>query len=64
MGGLSGIDLAILVGYLLAVVILGARLGRGARSPADYMLGGRDLPWWVILASIVATETSNEQSKP
>jgi len=33
-------------------------VGRGARDAADYMLGGRDLPWWLILCSIVATETS------
>lgn len=55
---LSPIDLGLLIVYLAAVVVLGARLGRGARSPTDYMLGGRDLPWWLILASIVATETS------
>lgn len=55
---LGAVDLALLVGYLAATVALGARLGRGTRSPSDYMLGGRDLPWWLILASIVATETS------
>ncbi len=40
------------------MVALGLWIGRGARSVADYMVGNRDLPWWVILFSIVATETS------
>jgi Na+/proline symporter len=39
-------------------VALGTWIGRGAPDPADYMVGGRDLPWWLIMISIVATETS------
>jgi len=54
----SPIDLAILLAYLAAVVAFGAWVGRGARDLADYAVGGRDLPWWLILVSIVATETS------
>ena len=54
----GSLDLGILFLYLGGVVVLGTWIGRKARSAADYMLGGRDLPWWVILASIVATETS------
>ncbi len=52
------VDLGILLVYLAGVVALGLWIGRGARSVADYMVAGRDLPWWVILFSIVATETS------
>jgi SSS family transporter len=33
-------------------------MGRGQKGLSDYLLGGRDLPWWAILGSIVATETS------
>lgn len=33
-------------------------MGRGQRSTVDYFLGGRSLPWWAVLLSIVATETS------
>jgi SSS family transporter len=43
---------------MAGVVALGSWVGRGARSVADFMLGGRDLPWWLILFSIIATETS------
>ena len=52
------IDTAILVAYLLGVVLLGVWLGRGQRNVAGYLVGGRSLPWWGLLLSIVATETS------
>lgn len=51
-------DLAILAAYLAGVVALGVAVGRGHRSFADYIVGGRSRPWWLILFSIVATETS------
>lgn len=44
--------------YLVAVVSLGIWLGRRQRGASDYFLGRRDLPWWAVLLSIVATETS------
>ncbi|WP_420637392.1 sodium:solute symporter [Candidatus Palauibacter sp.] len=33
-------------------------MGRGARGGEEYFLGRRDLPWLVVLLSVVATETS------
>ena len=54
----GAVDLVILLAYMAGVVALGTWVGRVTRSAADFMLGGRDLPWWVILFSIVATETS------
>lgn len=55
---IGGIDLAVLLAYLTAVVAIGLWFGRKRQSLADYLLAGRDLPWWAILGSIVATETS------
>jgi solute:Na+ symporter, SSS family len=55
---ISSIDVAVLIAYLAGVTTLGLWLGRGQRNIADYLLGGRDLPWWGVLLSIVATETS------
>ncbi|MBX3461609.1 MAG: sodium:solute symporter [Planctomycetes bacterium] len=52
------LDLAIVIAYLVGMVALGVWLGRGQRTAKDYLLGGRDLPWWALLVSIVATETS------
>ncbi len=55
---IHSIDLAILVAYLLGVTLFGIWLGRGQKDVAAYLLGDRNLPWWAVLFSIVATETS------
>ncbi len=54
----GALDLAILVAYMAGMVLLGSWLGRGARDVAEYAVGGRDQSWWLILFSIIATETS------
>ena len=54
----GALDLGVLLAYMAGVVFLGMWVGRATRTAADFMVGGRDLPWWVILFSIVATETS------
>lgn len=52
------IDLLVIVLYLAGVVWLGARLSRRQHGIRDYFLTGRRTPWWALLGSIVATETS------
>ena len=52
------IDAAIVIVYLLAVLAFGLWVGRGQKTSSDYFLGGRSMPWGVLLLSIVATETS------
>ncbi|MCA9179034.1 MAG: sodium:solute symporter [Planctomycetales bacterium] len=52
------VDLGIVVAYVCGIVMLGIWVGRGQRDLNSYLLGSRDLPWWAILGSIVATETS------
>jgi SSS family transporter len=44
--------------YLAGINLLGAWLGRGQRDANDYFLGRHAMPWWAVMASIVATETS------
>ena len=56
--GIHPVDLTIVVIYLLAVIGFGVWVGRGQRDISDYLLGDRNLPWAVVLLSIVATETS------
>ncbi len=51
-------DWAVIVIYLGAMIALGVWFGRDQHTTRDYFLGGRDIPWWGIGASIVATETS------
>jgi SSS family solute:Na+ symporter len=52
------IDCAILVLYLVGITLFGPRFRRGQQNLRDYFLGGRSAPWWAIMCSIVATETS------
>jgi SSS family transporter len=54
----GSIDLGILAVYLVGVVLLGLWIGRKSDSVSDFVVGGRSRPWWLILFSIVATETS------
>lgn len=37
---------------------IGLYMGRRERSLHDYALGGRNVPWWAVMASIIAAETS------
>lgn len=55
---IHAVDATIVVVYMLVMIVLGVYLGRGQRDLKGYLLGGRDLPWYAILGSIVATETS------
>jgi len=54
----KSLDLAIIFGYLVGIVLLGAFFARKQETTRDYFLGDRTVPWWAIAASIVATETS------
>lgn len=51
-------DWLVILVYLGAMIALGVWFGRDQQNTRDYFLGGRDIPWWGIGASIVATETS------
>ena len=52
------LDLTILVTYMLATIGVGAWFSRSHRSVQDYFVSGHQVPWWAIMGSIVATETS------
>ncbi len=55
---LAAIDVAIVVLYVLGTVLLGAWFSRRQRTLKTYFVGDRNVSWWLILISIVATETS------
>src|SRR5919112_241746 len=55
---MRSLDLVIIFGYLVGITLFGVWFSRKQRTTRDYFLGGRDVPWWAIAASIVATETS------
>jgi SSS family solute:Na+ symporter len=52
------IDVGVISAYFVAVVGAGLLLAGRQRDAGDYFLGRRGLPWWAIMLSIVATETS------
>ena len=52
------IDYLVLVAYLLGVAYFGLKVSGKQNSTKDYFLGGDGIPWWAILFSVVATETS------
>ncbi len=55
---LTPLDIVVLVAYLGGVIGLGTWMGRSQNSARDYFLAGHDVPWWAIMLSVVATETS------
>lgn len=55
---LTVLDYSVIVVYLVAVVVFGIKVSGTQRSTSDYFLGGRNLPWWAVCFSVVATETS------
>lgn len=55
---LTVLDYTIIVVYVIGVAWLGLQLAGRQVSTDDYFLGGRNLPWWVVCFSTVATETS------
>jgi len=54
----STADWFVIVIYLMGVIAFGVWLGRGQKSARDYFLGSRNISWWGVSLSIVATETS------
>jgi len=56
--GFSPLDYAFLAAYLIGSTALGLYFSRMQRDVRDYFLGGRNLPWYAVCFSIVATETS------
>src|SRR5438132_9551805 len=55
---ISAVDVVIVVGYVLGTILLGFWLGRRQKSLRTYFVGDRNVSWWLVLISIVATETS------
>jgi SSS family solute:Na+ symporter len=52
------IDALIVAIYFVVIVRIGLRAGRNTGKLEDFTVGGRSIPWWAALASIIAAETS------
>lgn len=53
-----GFDLVIIGIYFAIIIGIGWHFSRRNKSVADFALGGRSIPWWAVLASILASEIS------
>ncbi len=58
MRGLNALDFLVIVAYLVGVTLLGIWVGRRQRDANDYFIADRAIPWWAVMFSIVASETS------
>src|SRR5262245_56044433 len=58
MNSLSRIDLAIIAAYIVGMTLFGVWFTRKQKDLRTYFVGGRNVGWFLVLMSIVATETS------
>src|SRR3982750_3645054 len=52
------IDIGVLLLYFVIIIFIGLRMGRKEDNLEDFALGRRQIPWWAVLASLIAAETS------
>lgn len=58
MRGLNSLDFLVIIAYLVGITALGMWVGRRQRDAKDYFVADREIPWWAVMFSIVASETS------
>lgn len=58
MRGLDALDFLVIFAYLAGITLLGVYVGRRQRDAKDYFVADRAIPWWAVMFSIVASETS------
>src|SRR5438477_8482506 len=56
--GLSALDALVVLAYLVGTTLLGIWVGRRQRDAKEYFVAGRSIPWWAVMFSVVASETS------
>ena len=58
---ISAVDILIFVAFVVTVVSVGLYKSRSEKGSEDYFLAGRDLKWWLIGFSLIASNISTEQ---
>lgn len=58
MRNFTALDFFVLVLYLAGTTALGLWIGRRQKSANDYFIAERSIPWWAVMFSVVASETS------
>lgn len=54
----TALDFFVLIAYLAGTTALGLWIGRKQKSANDYFIAERSIPWWAVMFSVVASETS------
>jgi SSS family solute:Na+ symporter len=54
-------DILIFVAFVVTVISVGLYQSRSEKGSEDYFLAGRDLKWWLIGFSLIASNISTEQ---
>jgi SSS family solute:Na+ symporter len=55
----SGLDWTIMAGFFIVVLSIGyATMKTAGKNSTEYFLGGRNMPWWLLGVSMVATTFS------
>ncbi|MHC4430860.1 MAG: sodium:solute symporter family transporter [Planctomycetota bacterium] len=57
----SFLDIAVFLGFIIAVISIGLWKSRHEKTSEDYFLAGRGLKWWLIGFSLIAANISSEQ---
>ena len=52
------LDWSIIGAYMIGLIVLSIYLGKGQENQEDYYVGGRNLPWWAVGLSTMATQSS------
>lgn len=52
------LDGFVILGYFALILGIGLYKGRGERTMEGFAVGDRNIPWWAVLASILAAEVS------
>lgn len=52
------LDWIVLVGTLLSIVLYGVYKSRGSKNMSDYFLGSKEMPWYLVMFSVISTQAS------
>ena len=55
----GAINFAVLITYFILTILIGGYFMKGQKNTRDYFLGGRNVPWYAVAASISATVFSS-----
>ena len=52
------LDALVILAYFVVIISIGLYKGRGSKTMEGFAVGDRNIPWWAVLASIMAAEVS------